>query len=111
MTIEHTSLTLQQQIEAFKRQRGSAPITVASAKASQSLIASGLADRSIKQGEKAPDFVLPNVNGENVQLSHLLTQGPVVLIFYRGGWCPYCNLALRSYQAILPEIQADGMRL
>ena len=106
MTIEHTPLTLQQQIEAFKSQRGATPITVASAKASQELIASGLADRSIKQGDKAPDFVLPDVNGETVQLSHLLTQGPVVLIFYRGGWCPYCNLALRSYQAILPKIQA-----
>lgn len=111
MTIEHTSLTLQQQIEAFKRQRGSAPITIASTKASQDLIASGLADQSIKQGEKAPDFVLPDVNGENVQLSHLLAHGPVVLIFYRGGWCPYCNLALRSYQAILPEIQAAGATL
>jgi len=111
MTIEHTPLTLQQQIEALKRQRGSAPITIASTKASQDLIASGLADQSIKQGEKAPDFVLPDVNGENVQLSHLLAHGPVVLIFYRGGWCPYCNLALRSYQAILPKIQAAGATL
>ncbi len=95
MTIGHTPLTLQQQIEAFKRQRGSAPITIASTKASQDLIASGLADRSIKQGEKAPDFVLPDVNGENVQISHLLTRGPVVLIFYRGGLSVYAGSVAR----------------
>jgi peroxiredoxin len=111
MTTEHTTLTLQQQLEALKSKSASAPIAGAAAKAVQDLMASGLADQSIKQGEKAPDFVLPDVHGENMQLSQLLAKGPVVLIFYRGGWCPYCNLALRSYQAILPEIQTAGATL
>ena len=103
--------TLQQQLEALRSKNASVPVAVASAKVVQDLIASGLADRSIKQGNKAPDFVLPDVRGENVQLSQLLAKGPVVLIFYRGGWCPYCNLALRSYQAILPEIEQAGATL
>jgi peroxiredoxin len=111
MTTEHTTLTLQQQLEAFQSKSASAPIAVAAANVVQDLIASGLADRSIKQGEKAPDFVLPDVHGENVRLSQLLAKGPVVLIFYRGSWCPYCNLALRSYQAILPEIEQAGATL
>src|SRR6185312_9179308 len=64
-----------------------------------------------KQGDKAPDFALPNVTGETIRLSQLLAKGPVVLIFYRGGWCPYCNLALRAYQAILPQIQLAGATL
>jgi peroxiredoxin len=112
MTTEQNTQPLQQQIEDFQRTRKSPPaIKEAFAKGTQDLLASGLADQSIKQGDTAPDFVLPNVTGEPIQLSHLLAQGPVVLIFYRGGWCPYCNLALRSYQAILPEIQRAGATL
>ena len=59
----------------------------------------------------APDFSLPNVRGEEVRLSQLLAKGPVVLTFYRGGWCPYCNLQLRAYQRVLPEIRALGASL
>jgi peroxiredoxin len=112
MTTEQHTPTLQQQIEDFQRkQHGPASIKDVFAKGIQDLIQSGLANQSIKQGNKAPDFSLPNVNGETIQLSQLLATGPVVLIFYRGGWCPYCNLALRSYQAILPQIQLAGATL
>ena len=54
---------------------------------------------------------LPNARGEAVTLSELLAHGPVVITFYRGGWCPYCNLQLRAYQRVLPEIRALGARL
>ena len=112
MTTEHNTLALQQQIEDFQSKRNVPASTKETfARGTQDLIASGLADQSVKQGDKAPDFALPDVNGETVQLSQLLAHGPVVLIFYRGGWCPYCNLALRSYQAILPEIQRAGATL
>lgn len=112
MTIEQNKPILQQQIEDFQsKSNGPAPIKEVFAKGIQDLIQSGLANQSVKQGDKAPDFALPNVNGETIQLSQLLAKGPVVLIFYRGGWCPYCNLALRSYQAILPEIQRAGATL
>src|SRR5258708_2869825 len=112
MATEHHPQTLKQQIEDFQSKRkGSASIQEVFAKGTQDLIQSGIANQSVKQGDKAPDFALPNVTGEMVQLSQLLVKGPVVLIFYRGGWCPYCNLALRSYQAILPEIERAGATL
>lgn len=47
---------------------------------------SGIVDRSLKTGDKAPSFELPNAKGELVSLSELLAKGPVVLSFYRGGW-------------------------
>jgi peroxiredoxin len=50
-----------------------------------------------KVGDRAPDFMLPDQLGRHVSLAGELTQGPVVLIFYRGEWCPYCNLVLRTY--------------
>lgn len=50
------------------------------------LVQSGITERSLREGAKAPDFGLPNVRGEMVTLSHLLARGPVVLAFYRGAW-------------------------
>jgi peroxiredoxin len=46
-----------------------------------------------------------------VRLAQLLEAGPVVLVVYRGAWCPYCNLQLRSFQAALDEIRAAGAQL
>lgn len=69
------------------------------------------AQGTIGVGSKAPDFTLPNANGESVTLSKLLEKGPVVVSFYRGGWCPYCNEQLQSYQAILPEFDTLGAQL
>jgi peroxiredoxin len=63
---------------------------------------------AVAAGDQAPDFSLPDVHGNSVSLSSLLKEGPVVLTFYRGGWCPYCNIQLRAYQAILPQIRALG---
>ena len=62
-------------------------------------------------GSMAPDFRLPDVKGNLVSLGDLLRDGPVVVTFYRGGWCPYCNIQLRAYQAALPHIAALGARL
>jgi peroxiredoxin len=72
------------------------------------LAACGIAERALKAGDRAPNFTLPDAKGESVTLSTRLARGPVVLTFYRGGWCPYCNLALRALQAVLPQIQALG---
>lgn len=80
-------------------------------KATQDLVLSGLAEKALHEGEKAPDFTLPDAHGKPVKLSTLLAKGPVVLTFYRGGWCPYCNLQLRSYQQALPDIHALGAEL
>ena len=75
------------------------------------LINSGAAENALKEGAQAPDFALPDARGNAVRLSHLLTQGPVVMTFYRGQWCPYCHLALRAYQQALPHMQARGATL
>lgn len=55
-------------------------------RANQQVVASGIEQRAVKQGQPAPDFTLPNAVGKQVRLSSLLQQGPVVLAFYRGGW-------------------------
>ncbi len=62
-------------------------------------------------GDAAPDFDLPSVRGRMIALSKALHDGPVVLAFYRGGWCPYCDLQLRAYQSALPTIVDLGARL
>ena len=59
----------------------------------------------------APNFSLPDATGKTVELGQLLKDGPVVLSFYRGGWCPYCNIELRALQAALPEFRAHQATL
>jgi peroxiredoxin len=70
-----------------------------------------IAHTMLKVGDRAPAVVLKNVNGETVDVSMLLKDGPVIVTFYRGGWCPYCNLELKAYQEILPDIAAAGASL
>ncbi len=62
----------------------------------------------LNKGDKASPFSLPNADGKSIALEDLLQQGPVVLTFYRGTWCPYCNLELKTYQQILPQIKQAG---
>lgn len=66
---------------------------------------------ALKVGEQAPNFELPDALGNQIKLSGLLDNGAVVVTFYRGSWCPYCNLQLRALQAKLPEIQSLGATL
>ena len=74
------------------------------------MAASGVAP-GLAVGDVAPDFTLDDAVGKPVALSDLLAQGPVVVTFYRGEWCPYCNLQLRALQEVLPAIQAAGATL
>jgi peroxiredoxin len=62
-------------------------------------------------GDAAPDFDLPDARGGSVTLARLRRDGPVVLVFYRGAWCPYCNLQLRAFQAALEDLHATGATL
>ncbi len=62
-------------------------------------------------GDVAPPFTLGNATGDQVSLAALVEQGPVVVTFYRGDWCPYCNLQLHALQQALPEIEATGATL
>lgn len=81
------------------------------AAATAELAQSGLAEGALKEGDKAPPFALPDAIGEVATLEGLLAKGPVVLNFYRGGWCPYCNLELAALHKLLPEIAARGGQL
>ncbi len=74
------------------------------------LAASGVAP-GIAVGATAPTFSLPDAFGSTVSLDELLTHGPVVITFYRGDWCPYCNLQLRALQLSLDEIRGAGATL
>jgi peroxiredoxin len=74
------------------------------------IAASGAAS-GLEVGATAPDFTLPDALGKPVTLSHLLKDGPVVVTFYRGEWCPYCNVQLRALQVALPEFQELGASL
>ena len=80
-------------------------------RAAAELFNAGTADRAKAVGDVAPVFSLPSATGETVTLSDLLEDGPVVLSFYRGSWCPYCNLELRALQANIMEFKARNARL
>lgn len=66
---------------------------------------------TIQVGASLPAFKLPNALGNEVTSESLLAKGPVLITFYRGDWCPYCNLALRSLQLHLDEFHAKGVTI
>ena len=61
--------------------------------------------QGLKPGDKVPIFSLQNALNRKVYLDMKLEKGPLVINFYRGGWCPYCNLELKALQRTLPEIR------
>ncbi len=74
--------------------------------------ATGRSADAVAVGDVLSDFTLPDATGRDVSLSELVTDGPVVLVFYRGGWCPYCNLALHQYQSeLVPLLPSYGATL
>jgi peroxiredoxin len=80
-------------------------------RATAALVDSGQAQRAKKAGDTAPEFTLNDPDGKPVSLRDLLAKGPLVLSFYRGVWCPYCNIELQALQAALPEITKRGASL
>lgn len=81
------------------------------ARSGAALAAGGQADRAVAVGEAAPSFTLPSATGRSVALAERLAEGPVVLTFYRGAWCPYCNLTLHALQQAHADIKARGAQL
>ncbi len=73
---------------------------------------SGILDRAAKVGDVLPVTAnLRDQHNQSFDLARLVADKPVILTFYRGGWCPYCNLELRAYQALLPDIRALSAEL
>lgn len=112
-------MTLQARLDAFKAdfRDGKAPyfapseIHAVMERATAELIASGQAGRALKAGDRAPAFTLSDPEGRPVSSASLLAKGPLVLSFYRGVWCPYCNIELQALQETLPRFEALGARL
>jgi peroxiredoxin len=112
-------MTLQDRLDAFKAdfEAGKPPYNISRDvvetmhRASAELIASGQAERARKAGDLAPEFTLSDQDGRPVSSTALLAQGPLVVTFYRGVWCPYCNMELQAIQEALLEITARGARV
>jgi peroxiredoxin len=113
------AMTLQDKLDAFKADFEAGRLAFKPTKdrleamhrATAELIASGRAQRAKKAGDAAPEFVLNDPDGMPVASRDLLAKGPLVVSFYRGVWCPYCNLELQALQATLPEISVRGASL
>jgi peroxiredoxin len=112
-------MSLQDRLDAFKAdfEAGRLPLKPSKEaletmhRATAALIASGQGRRALKAGAKAPEFTLSDPDGKPVSSRELLARGPLVVSFYRGVWCPYCNLDLQALQEVLPEIEACGASL
>jgi len=112
-------MSLQARLDAFKAdfKAGKPPFNAPPdihpimERATAALIASGQAERARKAGERAPDFTLQDAEGNTVSSAALLAEGPLVISFYRGVWCPYCNLELQALEATLPDFVAAGATL
>ncbi len=109
-------MSLQARLDAFKVDfRGGKPpfnvppeIHPIMERATAELIASGAADRALKVGDRAPVFTLNDPDGKPVSSVDLLSKGPLVISFYRGVWCPYCNMELQALEAARSTIEATG---
>lgn len=105
---------LREQIAAYdaeKAARVPAAVLETMAEATCRLEGLGIVDRSLKPGDRIPDFTLPNHLGQHRRISELLADSVLVLNFYRGGWCPYCNMELNALQKALPDLRANGAEL
>jgi len=74
-------------------------------------IQNGIGKKALKTGHQIPDFTLPDQLGRDVNSTELLNKGPLVISFYRGSWCPYCNLELHALQAHQDKINELGATL
>lgn len=103
-------MTLQEKLDAlrveFETNVASPEVLAAIGQSIDEVVNSGLARRALKAGDIAPAFALPDQAGRMVSSQSLLHRGPLVITFYRGVWCSYCNLELQSLQEAMADIRA-----
>jgi peroxiredoxin len=114
-SIAKSGLPLQGKLDAFKTEFETKiapkPVVEALHRAVDELAASGAQDRALKAGDTAPAFTLPDADGKPVSSRDLLAKGPLVVTFYRGVWCPYCNFDLAALEEARAQIEARGASL
>jgi len=106
-------MSLQEQLKAkYEEIKKNAPDEVAIFDAdTESFISSGDAPQGLQVGDQLASFELPNQLGQTISLDELQGDSNIVISFYRGGWCPYCNIELCVLQQALPEFKSHGARL
>jgi peroxiredoxin len=101
-------MTLQDSLDRLKvKIEGSMPPQIVNImhQATADLEATGIGEGILKVGDKAPEFKLPNQDGNLVSSTELLKNGPLVVTFYRGVWCPYCNTDLGNLKRYTKELE------
>jgi peroxiredoxin len=98
-------------MQMASRQRSTPERTAIFDSATDRLRSSGIGAKALPIGAALPEVTLPDVHGELVDLCELNREAPLVVVFYRGGWCPYCNLTLREWQRLLPDLGQCGAHL
>ncbi len=100
------------QLKAGAAERLPAEVVEVFDRSIQDLLDQGVPAGVVAVGDTLESFTLTDATGAPVTLDQLVAGGPAVIVFYRGGWCPYCNLALRTYQReLLPGLPAFGASL
>ena len=101
-----------EQLKAVAAERLPAEVVEVFSRSIEDFLAQGIPAEAVKAGDRLQAFTLDDATGTAVSLDQIVEAGPAVIVFYQGGWCPYCNLALRTYQReLLPELDAFGARL
>jgi len=108
-------MSLQDRLDAFRAEfegkQAPPQVVAAMHKATENLIATRQAERTLKVGDAMPPFKLLDSDGTSVDSAKLLAKGPLVISFYRGVWCPYCNLDLQALEAVAEDIRSLGATL
>jgi peroxiredoxin len=105
-------MSLRDRLEALRAgMAGDAPLQAAARDLIARIVEAGALDQALDVGEPFPDFLLPDAEGRLVARDGLLAEGPFVLAFLRGGWCPFCEMAFAALVAAAPEVKARGARL
>ena len=107
-------MSLKAQIDAYNVQKDAklpADVLALMNTTNEELIAQHIKDNALQIGQKVENFSLANHKGENIELADLLKKGPVIISFYRGGWCPYCNLELKALNDYLPQFKTQSAQL